>query len=51
MFLFQMKSDLVLEHLISYLNDTTNLNDAAGQHVLNVTLKQAIEINAWLKYC
>jgi hypothetical protein len=51
MFSFQMKSDLVLEHLISYLNDTTNLTGAGGQHVLNAALKQTVEINAWLKYC
>jgi hypothetical protein len=37
MFLFQMKSDIVLERLISYLNDTTNSAGTEANNVLNVT--------------
>jgi hypothetical protein len=36
MFLSQMKSDIVLERLISYLNDTTNTAGTEAYTVLNV---------------
>jgi len=37
MFLFRMKSDIVLERWISYLNDTTNTAATEAYCVLNVT--------------
>lgn len=51
MFLFRMKSDIVLERWIFYLNDTTNTAGTEAFCVLNVTWKHTTEINAWLKYC